>query len=99
MPTGDANPNSESESLERRIRARGPVLDMPFVHSIYKPLLEKQSRVGVVVTRDVAYGPDPLHLAAVFGFSTKTAIRYASTARHLLQARAETTQLSAPGNP
>jgi triacylglycerol lipase len=66
MPTGDANPNSESESLERRIRARGPVLDMPFVHSIYKPLLEKQSRVGVVVTRDVAYGPDPRHRIDVY---------------------------------
>ncbi|MFG1946711.1 hypothetical protein [Nonomuraea sp. NPDC048826] len=35
-------------------------------------------------------GPDPLHLAAVFGIDDKTAIRYANAARHLLQSTAET---------
>ncbi|MGN9846066.1 tyrosine-type recombinase/integrase [Nonomuraea sp. H19] len=35
-------------------------------------------------------GPDPLHLAAVFGIDDKTAIRYADAARHLLQTAAET---------
>ncbi|MFC4114303.1 hypothetical protein [Nonomuraea zeae] len=35
-------------------------------------------------------GPDPLHLAAVFGIDDKTAIRYANAARHLLQTAAET---------
>ncbi len=35
-------------------------------------------------------GPDPLHLATVFGIDDKTAIRYANAARHLLQTAAET---------
>nr|WP_168488276.1 hypothetical protein [Streptomyces sp. RLB1-33]QIY68696.1 hypothetical protein HEP84_05010 [Streptomyces sp. RLB1-33] len=30
-------------------------------------------------------GPDPLHLAAVFGISTATAIRYANAARSILE--------------
>jgi integrase len=34
-------------------------------------------------------GPDPLHLAAVFGLDPKTAIRYAETARQLLTTTAE----------
>jgi len=37
----------------------------------------------------LAQGPDPLHLAAVFGLDPKTAIRYAETARQLLQTAAE----------
>jgi hypothetical protein len=30
-------------------------------------------------------GPDPLHLAAVFGISTNTAMRYARAARLILE--------------
>ncbi|MEU9382067.1 hypothetical protein AB0D38_14185 [Streptomyces sp. NPDC048279] len=30
-------------------------------------------------------GPDPLHLAAVFGISAATAIRYANSARSILE--------------
>jgi acetyl esterase len=44
--------------LESRIRARGAVLDMPFVRSLYGPLLENQRRDGVRVERDIAYGSD-----------------------------------------
>jgi hypothetical protein len=32
----------------------------------------------------LVHGPDPLHLAVVFGVSEKTAIRYAAAARQLL---------------
>ena len=32
----------------------------------------------------LAVGPDPLHLASVFGLDSKTAIRYAENARQLL---------------
>lgn len=32
----------------------------------------------------LARGPDPLHLATVFGLDDKTAIRYASAARKIL---------------
>jgi hypothetical protein len=34
-------------------------------------------------------GPDPLHLAAVYGLDDKTAIRYADAARQLLETEAE----------
>ncbi|GIM87126.1 hypothetical protein Sar04_38620 [Salinispora arenicola] len=37
----------------------------------------------------LAHGGDPLHLAAVFGIDAKTAIRYATTARQLLESAAE----------
>ena len=37
----------------------------------------------------VARGPDPLHLATVFGLDPKTAIRYAENARQLLITAAE----------
>jgi hypothetical protein len=37
----------------------------------------------------LAYGPDPLHLAAVFGLDDKTAIRYAAAARQILESGAE----------
>jgi hypothetical protein len=37
----------------------------------------------------LTHGPDPLHLAAVFGIDDTTAIRYAAIARQLLQTPAE----------
>jgi acetyl esterase len=46
-------------TLEQSIRAHGPVLDLPFALSIYKPLLENQRRDGVKVEADLAYGEDP----------------------------------------
>ena len=47
--------------MEARIRAHGPVLDVHFAQSIYKPLLEKQPRDGVEVFRDIDYGLDARH--------------------------------------
>jgi hypothetical protein len=41
-------------------------------------------------------GPDPLHLAAVFGLDDKTAIRYANAARALPESPAE--QCAAPSS-
>ena len=46
-------------------------------------------RVDRQLEEALAYGPDPLHLAAVFGLDPKTAIRYAENARLLLTTRAE----------
>ena len=46
-------------------------------------------RVDRQLEEALAHGPDPLHLAAVFGLDPKTAIRYAETARQLLQTAAE----------
>jgi acetyl esterase len=68
---GTGGPSSASEgdphaALEQRIRARGPVLDMPFAQSLYKPLLEKQRRDGVEVIGEVAYGPDVRHRLDIY---------------------------------
>ncbi|MEU4234415.1 hypothetical protein AB0F17_59925 [Nonomuraea sp. NPDC026600] len=46
-------------------------------------------RVDRQLEEALAHGPDPLHLAAVFGLDPKTAIRYAENARVLLAAMAE----------
>ena len=46
-------------------------------------------RVDRQLQEALAHGPDPLHLAAMFGLDPKTAIRYAENARQLLQTAAE----------
>jgi len=46
-------------------------------------------RVDRQLQEALAHGPDPLHLAAVFGLDPKTAIRYAENARQLLQTTIE----------
>jgi integrase len=46
-------------------------------------------RVDRQLQEALACGPDPLHLAAVFGLDPKTAIRYAENARALLATAAE----------
>ena len=49
----------------------------------------EQLHVDRQLDEALAHGPDPLHLAAVFGLSDQTAIRYAAAARHVLQTQAE----------
>jgi hypothetical protein len=46
-------------------------------------------RVDRQLEEALARGPDPLHLAVVFGIDEKTAIRYAAAARHLLKTTIE----------
>lgn len=46
-------------------------------------------RVDRQLEEALTNGPDPLHLAAVFGIDQKTAIRYAASARQLLETAAE----------
>jgi acetyl esterase len=52
--------------IERRVRERGPVLDMPFTRAIYDPLLAAQPRAGVQVIQDLTYGPDARHRLDVY---------------------------------
>jgi acetyl esterase len=59
-------PGAIPAEIEQRIRSRGPVLDMTFTQSLYKPLLDSQRRDGVEVTRDRAYGADPRHRLDVY---------------------------------
>jgi integrase len=47
-------------------------------------------RVDRQLEEALTRGPDPLHLASVFGLDEKTAIRYANAARQLLESSAET---------
>jgi len=46
-------------------------------------------RVDRQLEEALTRGPDPLHLASVFGLDEKTAIRYANAARQLLESSAE----------
>jgi integrase len=46
-------------------------------------------RVDRQLEEAMVKGPDPLHLAEVFGFDEKTAMRYADSARALLEQAAE----------
>lgn len=46
-------------------------------------------RVDRQLDEALTHGPDPLHLAAVFGLDDKTAIRYAASARQILEPQAE----------
>ncbi len=46
-------------------------------------------RVDRQLDEALTHGPDPLHLAVVFGLTETTAIRYSNAARHLLQTPAE----------
>jgi len=47
----------------------------------------------------LTHGPDPLHLAAVFGLDDKTAIRYAAAARQILQSAAERHAIASSPEP
>ncbi|MFE3688051.1 hypothetical protein ACFXPM_33130 [Streptomyces sp. NPDC059095] len=46
-------------------------------------------RVDRQLEEALVHGPDPLHLAEVFGLAEKTAVRYADSARRLLESSAE----------
>jgi len=57
-------------------------------------------RVGRQLEEALATGADPLHLAATFGLDPGTAVRYASSARQLLQTAAEQQDPGrSPANP
>jgi hypothetical protein len=51
------------------------------------PVTAEQLRDDRIVEEALAGRPDPLHLAAVFGFSPRTGLRYAQAARDLGDAR------------
>jgi hypothetical protein len=54
-----------------------------------QPATLERLRVDRQLEEALAHGPDPLHLATVFGLDPKTAIRYAENARVLLVTTAE----------
>lgn len=61
-----AEEKSDAAELKQGIRALGPVLDMPFTQSLYRPLLERQRREGVKVVADLNYGEDPYQSLDVY---------------------------------
>ena len=56
-------------------------------------------RVDRQLEEALARGPDPLHLASMFGLDPKTAIRYAENARQLLITAAGEQDPAASGEP
>ncbi|GGJ64124.1 hypothetical protein GCM10010121_088470 [Streptomyces brasiliensis] len=53
-------------------------------------------RVDRQLDEALVRGPDPLHLAEVFGLDEKTAIRYANSARALMERSPETDPATSP---
>ncbi|MDP8961945.1 MAG: hypothetical protein M3N32_10065 [Actinomycetota bacterium] len=83
-----ANPHlilSQQSAMET-----GPV-SRPWMTDAFRGLAATLERLRVDRQLDeaLARGPDPLHLAAVFGLDDKTTIRYAQAARQLLTSTAE----------
>ncbi|MFI5851607.1 integrase [Micromonospora chalcea] len=78
-------------SKESAIRL-GPVTH-PWLTRILRglPATLERLRIDRHLDEALASGADPLQVAAVFGFSDTTAIRYANAARHLLNAPPMTT--------
>jgi hypothetical protein len=54
-----------------------------------QPATLERLRVDRQLEEALTHGPDPLHLATVFGLDDKTAIRYANTTRQILETEAE----------
>ena len=53
-------------AIEARIRAMGPVLDMPATRQIYETMTAYVPRPNVDVLRDLAYGPNERHRLDVY---------------------------------
>jgi integrase len=68
----------------------GPVSGWWIKHELHgqQATLERL-RIDRQLEEALVHGPDPLHLAEVFGLDEKTAIRYADSARALLEQAAE----------
>jgi len=64
----------------------GPVSTIYFANTALRGQAATLERLRVdrQLQEALARGPDPLHLAAMFGLDPKTAIRYAENARQLL---------------
>ncbi|WP_274567748.1 hypothetical protein [Streptomyces spiramyceticus] len=68
--------------IERELRGQDATLD--------------RLRADRQLEEALVHGPDPLHLAEVFGIDEKTAIRYAAAARQLLERPLETDPATSP---
>ena len=60
------SPEGLPEQFEHAIRQRGAVLDLEFAHQLYRALHAAQSRVGVEIVRDLAYGEDERHRLDIY---------------------------------
>ncbi len=58
--------------IAAKLRAIGPKIDLS-VGALYAPLQPKEPYAGIIVTRDVAYGSDPLQKLDVFAPTAKPA--------------------------
>ncbi|MEU5106720.1 hypothetical protein AB0H07_31390 [Streptomyces sp. NPDC021354] len=68
----------------------GPVSGWWIKHELHgQDATLERLRVDRQLEEALVHGPDPLHLAEVFGLDEKTAIRYANSARALLDQAAE----------
>jgi acetyl esterase len=66
MQEAEAHRTTDDAARENRIRAHGPVLDLHFAQTMYKPLLKNQRRDGVEVSSNISYGSDPRHRLDIY---------------------------------
>jgi hypothetical protein len=79
---------------QRSALGAGPV-SAPWIRELRGlPATLERLRIDRQLEEALACDADPLHLAAVFGMDTSTAIRYATNARHLME-HAHAARLSA----
>ena len=91
---GDRWPSTANPHLlvnQQSANGTGPVSTSYFAKTALsgKAATLERLRVDRQLQEALACGPDPLHLAAMFGLDPKTAIRYAENARQLLITTAE----------
>ncbi len=91
---GDRWPSTANPHLlvnQQSANGTGPVSRSYFATTALrgKAATLERLRVDRQLQEALACGPDPLHLAAMFGLDPKTAIRYAENARQLLITTAE----------
>lgn len=75
MSVVQTRPPGPPPTLEARIRALGAVLDVRATQELYAPLLAQQSREGVTIERDLAYGTDPRHRLDVYRSTPHTGVQ------------------------
>jgi hypothetical protein len=86
-------PNTANPHLiinQHSAMSTGPVTELWGKHELRgRAATLERLRVDRQLEEALTHGPDPLHLATVFGLDPKTAIRYAENARVLLVTTAE----------
>ena len=65
-PIAGPHPSGMPDAIAGIIRGIGPKIDTARTGKLYEPLQQREPYTDAIVTRDVAYGPDPRNTADIF---------------------------------